>query len=160
MSFNTLQFEDLISRTLVMLEDQIPVSDSALFLLAGTAAQESGFGTYLRQLDMGPAIGVFQMEPATHDDIWDNFIQFRRDLQKVVTDATPHMSEYKAITMEFDLRYAIIMARIHYYRVPDPLPAWHDVDALAAYWKEHYNTHEGAGTVSEFVENYEKYVRT
>ena len=45
-------------------------SPAARALLLGTAAQESAMGRYIRQLRGGPALGIFQMEPATHDDIW------------------------------------------------------------------------------------------
>ena len=46
-------------------------SRAAENLILGTALQESNL-RYLRQLGDGPARGVYQMEPATHDDIWDN----------------------------------------------------------------------------------------
>ena len=42
-------------------------------LLLGTALQESRL-TYLHQLGGGPALGLFQMEPGTHDDIWTNYL--------------------------------------------------------------------------------------
>ena len=48
------------------------------------------------------------------------------------------------------------MARIHYLRVPEALPAADDVVGLAAYWKRYYNTELGAGTVEKFVESYQR----
>ena len=42
------------------------------------------------------------------------------------------------------------ICRLHYFRVKAPLPALYDVDGRAAYWKAHYNTPLGAGTVEEF----------
>jgi hypothetical protein len=63
--------------------------------------------------------------------------------------------------MEDDLRrnlaYAIVMARVHYLRVPSPLPDATDVPALAAYWKKHYNTHLGSGTVVKAIKKYERF---
>ena len=49
------------------------------------------------------------------------------------------------------------MIRLHYYRVPQPLP---DADLLqvAAYWKRHYNTTLGKGTINQFMRNYRTYV--
>ncbi|KAF0118141.1 MAG: hypothetical protein FD149_866 [Rhodospirillaceae bacterium] len=55
-------------------------SPAAEALLLGTAIQESRLGTYLRQTGGGPALGVYQMEPATHEDIWTNFLAYRPDL--------------------------------------------------------------------------------
>ena len=46
-------------------------SDSADLLSLCTAAIESDCGYYIKQLN-GPALGVWQMEPATHNDTWDN----------------------------------------------------------------------------------------
>ena len=56
-------------------------SVAAQELLLGTAVQESRI-TYLRQLGNGPALGLFQMEPATHNDIWDNFLEYKPELAK------------------------------------------------------------------------------
>ena len=61
-------------------------SQEAEDLLIGTAAQESHLGTYLRQLGDGPALGIFQMEPATHNDIHENFLRYKHDLRNRVDD--------------------------------------------------------------------------
>ncbi len=53
-------------------------------LVLGTALQESNL-RYLRQLNDGPARGVYQMEPATHDDIWENYLAFRAELSAHVS---------------------------------------------------------------------------
>lgn len=124
-------------------------------LLMGTAAQESHF-RYLSQLGLGPALGLFQMEPATHDDIWAHYIRYRpevadpvRRLAAPVGHGHPSSSE-----LSWNLRYAAAMARVHYRRVPAPLPDAGDVEGLAFYWKEFYNTAAGAGTPDEFITNW------
>lgn len=138
----------------------VPVSGSAINLLMGTAAQESRFGKYLRQLHDGPALGVYQMEPATHHDIWQNYIRYQGQLAERLS----HLGYFGPATTDFDeqlvfdLRYATIMARLHYRRVPEALPPRDDVPALASYWKEHYNTHLGKGHTSEFRENYARFL--
>lgn len=156
MAFDKNQIEDLTRRTLAHFSFD---SDSAVNLVLGTIAQESKFGTYLRQLGKGPALGICQMEPATLNDIWENYLKYKPDLVQKIKEVTgcsgPDLS-----ALEADLRYAIIMARIHYRRVKAPLPDSNDVGGLAAYWKEHYNTIKGAGSVEEFVKNYKKYVVT
>ncbi len=128
-------------------------------LVMGTAAQESHL-QYVKQLGDGPALGLFQMEPATHDDIWDNYLAHRDELRLSVQNAidlatrlTPH-----ATRLMWDLRYAAIMCRVHYRRVPDSLPDADDIEALARYWKDHYNTAQGAGTVDEYVSNYARWL--
>ena len=123
-------------------------SEAASNLLMGTAMQESGL-VYLRQLGGGPALGLFQMEPATHDDIWTNYIRYRELLQDNMLEMS--MSSGSLV---YDLQYAAAMCRIHYLRVSDPLPDADDVEGLARYWKQYYNTPEGKGTVEEFIHNY------
>ena len=59
-------------------------SRAAEDLVLGTALQESNLH-YLRQLNEGPARGVYQMEPATYDDIWENYLAFRAELSTRVS---------------------------------------------------------------------------
>lgn len=153
--FDCKQFRQYVVRP--ALEDIGLWSQEAEDLLVGTAAVESKLGTYLHQVGGGPAMGVFQMEPATHDDIWNNYLAYK-DWKWNLTKIT---NSYGAEDMIYNLRYAAAMARIHYRRVPEPLPNRHTfaskasyIVALGAYWKEHYNTHLGAGTVEKFVQAY------
>ena len=52
---------------------------SAEELVLGTAIVESGL-TYLKQHGDGPALGLWQVEPATHDELYTNFLNFRLEL--------------------------------------------------------------------------------
>ena len=56
---------------------------AAVHLLTGTALVESGL-VWLGQTGGGPALGLWQMEPATHDDCWRNFLAFRPALAATV----------------------------------------------------------------------------
>lgn len=84
----------------------------------GTAAQESRL-SYLHQIGGGPALGLWQMEPTTHDDIWVNWLAGKDQLQtylmhlcRVARDqALPHPP---ADTVLFNLRYGAAMCRVHY----------------------------------------------
>lgn len=143
--YNKRQFESLIRRVLAEVSPDL-VSDSAVNLLLGTAAQESKFGTYLTQVK-GPALGAFQMEYATYKWLQDKY-----------------GDEYKTIkfrafeALEYDLRLAIIMARLRYKVVPKAFPESDDLRGLANYWKDSFNTVMGAGTIEQFMDNYRLYV--
>ncbi|MGX9962205.1 hypothetical protein ACVFYP_02720 [Roseomonas sp. F4] len=135
--------------------DDPEATTAARQLLLGTALQESGL-KHLRQLanrdgTRGPAVGYFQMEPTTHDDIWVNFLDFRKALaaraRAVAGLASGHP---KAELMVENHIYAAVMARLRYRRAPGKLPAAGDVKAMGAYWKAHYNTPLGKGLASEF----------
>ncbi|MFT9424981.1 MAG: hypothetical protein ABF570_07600, partial [Acetobacter syzygii] len=68
------QFKALLVRPVLA---QIGLAGAAAVpLVTGTALVESGL-VWLRQNGGGPALGLWQMEPATHDDCWRNFLAFR-----------------------------------------------------------------------------------
>lgn len=127
-------------------------SPSARALLLGTALAESNL-TYIAQRNDGPAMGVYQMEPNTHDDIWDNFLYYHKDLgdrTKWLMASWPNKKGQDQLMT--NLNYATAMCRIHYYRVRDPLPAPEDINGLANYWKVHYNTLGGKGKPLHFAQ--------
>lgn len=127
-------------------------SVSALQLLMGTAAAESRLGHYLVQQG-GRALGIYQVEPATHLDLFKNFLEFRPALREKVRQllAPIFTEEEQLIT---NLAYATAMARLVYYRIPEPLPEPYDLEGCARYWKKYYNTHLGKGTEAHFIKNY------
>ncbi len=125
-------------------------SPAAVNLLMGTAVQESKL-TYLKQIG-GPALGIYQMEHETYLDIWRNYLEYKPQI-------IWHLEEEISEQMVYDLAYATIMARIHYWRRPEPLPDKDDVEGLAKYWKQWWNSPLGKGTVPQFVLNYNRYVK-
>jgi len=127
-------------------------SEAAENLLLGTAAQESQMGRYLRQIN-GPALGIYQCEPATHEDIFDNYLIYQGELLGAVTKLTV-LQQPRTEQLAWNLMYATAIARIHYLRVKEPLPKADDVVGLGCYWKNYYNTHLGKGTVEEYVKSY------
>ena len=130
-------------------------SPAAENLLVGTAIVESGL-RYVRQLGGGPALGFFQMEPATHDDIWVRYLSHREDLAEKASHYTG-ASVIDAQRLVWNTGYACAMARVHYWRRPEPLPHEDDIDGLAAYWKQHFNTRAGAGKAVKFASQYRKH---
>ena len=132
-------------------------SAAAENLLVGTALHESGGLRWLRQLGGGPAFGIYQIEPSTHDDIWRNYLRFRPRLNDRVARlaANEPTRPEQLIT---NLAYATAIARVHYLRVPAPLPDADDLGGLARYWKRHFNTPKGAGTVAGFIESYRRFI--
>lgn len=152
--FNQGQFREYVVRpTLHKLKMW---SQAAEDLLVGTAAAESRLGTYLHQV-RGPAKGVYQMEPATHADIWTNWLRYHPGtaevIRSLVAPADWDQPEYRPghWALVTNLTYATAMARLHYRRVKETLPATGDWHALAVYWKKHYNTEQGKGTIEHFM---------
>ena len=127
-------------------------------LVMGTAAQESHL-KYVRQFNDGPARGLFQMEVATHDDIWNNWLAYKRTVSEELKNAI-QFEGFRPIAdrMVWDLKYGAMMCRIHYRRKSSPLPEHGDLEGYAAYWKKHYNTVHGAGTEEEFIKHWKRYI--
>lgn len=119
-------------------------SESAQNLMLWIAIAESVFrgDMRLQQLNDGPAMGIWQMEPTTHDDIWATFIYGRFKLAGVMRELAIHKYTTMVIPaneVRYNLMYACAMARLKLWRVPEPLPDAWDIPEMARYWKEHYN---------------------
>ncbi len=156
MGINAAQLREYVIQP--ALEEIGLYSMAAEELVLGTAAHESKLGAYLHQVK-GPALGIFQMEPATYRDIWERWLPGQKELAQrlremtcgvagpdgIITDAPA------AATMIHDLRFAAAMCRVFYRRIKAPLPAAGDLVGQAAYWKRHYNTALGKGTPEQYA---------
>lgn len=154
--------------------------DGRLTMLA-YAAQESHMGAYIHQIN-GPALGLWQVEPATHDDVWryllrkDDPNETRIKRMEWIKYLIPTTSKYfyactKKYWLEeklynqyhdrliYDLRYCCAIARLKLYMIPKPLPAEDDIEGMAEYWKAYYNSSQGKGTEEQFIIKYNKYVK-
>lgn len=127
-------------------------SQAAENLVLGTAVHESGLKS-LHQMGGGPADGFFQIEPNTHDDLFKNTLPGIPDLkQKLLSMAAPWPSYEAQLTT--NLLYEAAVCRLLYYRAPSSLPAEDDIDGLADYWKQFYNTPQGAGDPAVWATEY------
>jgi hypothetical protein len=153
---NAGQFRELIVQS--TLRDLNKVSKDAEELIMFTCAAESNGGTYIKEVN-GPALGIFQMEPMTYNDIWDNYIKHKASLSLLLVsnfDVTFMPSEERMI---YDLRFATAMARIHYLRVKEPLPNANNVDAMWEYYKLHYNTLAGKAQKDHTINAYHEFIK-
>lgn len=147
--------EFIITPALSMLQKY---SDDAVELLLFTCAAESDGGTYIHQIK-GSALGLYQMEPATHQDIWINYIYCADSLSTIINLNFNINGKIDAGRMIYDLQYATVMARLHYSRFPEPLPSRNDVNAMFDYYKKYYNTAEGKATKAESIKKYKAFVK-
>ena len=162
-----MNYEQLLEHVIKPANNLLGVDSlAAQQLLIGTCAVESN-AEFIAQLGNGPARGIFQMEPATHKDIWDNYLKYRptyQDVARALLSAMESENFYNSNggdgawgminnqSLTSNLLYQAVMCRIHYLRVSAPLPPANDLSALAAYWKQYYNTHLGAGTEQKFID--------
>lgn len=137
-------------------------SPAALNLVLGTAAVESDMFHHGKQIN-GPALSPYGIEPVTYDDIAFRYLEQRLPLKGLVLQAcgyNPKDDLPSANALMINHWLATAVCRIKYYMTPDPLPYADDIEGLAKYWKKHYNTEGGKGTVEEFIKKYHRYVRS
>ncbi len=124
-------------------------SQDAFDLVMRTGMQESKF-KYLEQLGEGPALGFFQVEPATAEDIWVNYLMFKTSIRKNLALVAP-LGTWRNVTILSNIALQAALCRLKYRRDSDPIPE--SIETQAAYWKRVYNTPAGSGTVEEFIDN-------
>lgn len=124
--------------------------------LKRVALAESKFGTHENTFKQKGSSGIFQVEKDTaykevmrrldpKSDVGANFRRYNEKLKDSYGIDLTKMS-YE------DLEKPIIgaaFARAYFLKIDDPIPE--DLKGQAEYWKDHYNTIEGDGTVARFV---------
>ena len=123
-------------------------SEDAHDLIMATGQAESGYD-YLKQIK-GPAIGFWQMGPATLFDIWENYVTYRVKYKDSLIQLS--FNEGDAVnSLLTNLAVQAAFCRLHYRRVPAKLPKAGDLKGQAEYWKKYYNTEKGKGTIEHFI---------
>jgi len=119
-------------------------------LLISTCAVESALGTYIHQI-AGPALGIFQMDPETLVGLW---AWARVDARWMpafrAVGVLPELATPPNDAILYNLRLAVILARLYYYRDPQPFPSVSSETNLWSIYKRVWNTELGATTLSEF----------
>lgn len=132
----------------IILDLELPGDEFArIQLMAGIGNVETGYRTR-RQIG-GPALGYWQVEPRTHDDLWRNWLDARPALAEIARSCLPAQFDKQpnAEAMVVSDRYAACIGTLVFYRSPIALPLRGDARAQCAAWKQAYNTAAGAGAV-------------
>lgn len=120
--------------------------DAARLLLATAWAESEVKGaTKLVQIN-GPALGMYMIEPDTHDDVWHNWLDYRPEIaakvRKLIAPDPSRLDQLKT-----NSAYATAIARIIYRRDPEPLPS--TPAEAATYYKRVFNTPKGKAKIEE-----------
>ena len=127
-------------------------SDDALALVVRTGMAESGYRALQGYGKSNPAIGFWQIEPATMYDMMRNYITYRPQYRKVLEELG---MKFKGDDIEMsvisNMAVQAALCRLHYRRDKYSLPSWDDMEAQGRYWKKVYNTYKGKGTIKHFL---------
>ena len=128
-------------------------SDDALALIVRTGMAESGYRALRGYGGGNPAIGFWQVEPATLFDMMRNYISYRPKYRTILEGMGMQFDgDDVEMSVMSNLTVQAALCRLHYRRDKDPIPSWDDLEAQGKYWKRVYNTIKGRGTVKHFIE--------
>jgi RHS repeat-associated protein len=162
-AFNLLY--NVIRPTLNAIQDESGAKnfggENAEYMLLGTCIAETGNLDTRRQGNNGPALGLFQMEPFTYNDLWNTTLS--KPNRKPLKDAIlKHFNLPQTQSQPPDVQllvsndsYAAIMARVRYLPARDPFPSATDLNGQAQYWVTYYNR-GGSGTVANYLARWHK----
>ena len=127
-------------------------SDDALALVVRTGMAESGYRALRGYGKNNPAIGFWQIEPATMRDMIKNYLSYRKEYKDVLEDLGMKLKgDDVEISVMSNMAVQAALCRLHYRRDSKPIPSWDDLESQGKYWKRVYNTIKGRGTVKHFI---------
>lgn len=123
----------------------LPNDEAIVRLLLMICAHESRGFVCCKQLNGGPAIGLFQMEPNTFDFVQGYLTR---------TKKFPLISRSMIVErMLIDVEFAAAMARVYLWTEPTPLPDADDLQGLAEYASKFWNR-GGEGTPEKYFNDF------
>ena len=137
---------------------QVPAANPAAEeLVLGTAIVESRL-SFIQQLGSGPALGLWQIEPDTHRDVYDNFLEYRQGLyDQVLSLSAPGQTFEENLTS--NMQYVPLYAGSATTERLRPCLMRVTLRGQARYWKRYYNTPLGAGTEGKYIAEVEETLR-
>ena len=120
-------------------------------MIIETAITETGLGQ-IEDKTVGAGMGLTQFDDKPFQDIRDRSIKLR---PKILKELKIDISLVEWDDLRYNQFLALLFTRLHYWLKGDPIPA--TIEERANYWKLHYNTKFGKGTVEHYLEMNRKY---
>ena len=162
MSESLIQMKDLIEDCLNALGSKYAKPEAVELVLA-TGLVESHY-RFIKQIGSGIASSYWQIEGDTAKDCVDNYLSYRTAVAKKCAEVsltptslwlTGSKEEWEDV-LKYNMRCAIIMCRLKYWRDSRPLPK--TTKGMAQAWKQIYKTEGGAGSVEHFMKTVGKHI--
>ena len=124
-------------------------SQTAEKLLLGTAAQESGFNPLKTS---GDALGIYQITPDRHRNVWDQYLAFRPNLASKVRGLASQHQFLKAPDLELrtNMAYSTAIAWAIYLQSDVQFPEADDAEGLSLLWQQNFS-HAKTGHIETFA---------
>lgn len=135
-------------------------SQTAENLLLGTAARESGLGFHLKQANT-QALGIYQISPKMHRNIWDHFLATKSDLSSLVRGLASQREflSHPHHELATNLAYATAIAWLIYWRTGIDFKAIDskEIKSLGKVWQKNFHS-RCPGTVESFMHSYQELI--
>ena len=132
-------------------------SQAAENLLLGTAARESGLGFHLKMANT-QALGIYQVSPRMHRNIWDRYLAPKSDLSSLVRGLASQREflSHPHHELATNLAYATAIAWLVYWRQNPEISKIDcgDINGLGRLWQKHFHS-RCPGTIQSFVDSYQ-----
>ena len=134
--------------------------ETAKQMIIETAIAETGLGQ-IEDKTVGAGMGITQFDKLPFNDIRDRCVKSR---PKILKDLGVDISLVHWDDLRYNQFLALLFTRLLYWLasrkvdgkyVSIPIPA--TIEERAEYWKQHYNTPAGKGTVEHYLEMNRKY---
>jgi len=125
-------------------------SQSAENLILGIGLVETNW-SYIKQIGnvTGGGLGCLQMQKLTHDDLVGYICSHKERATAILKSC--NMEEWTSDALIYNLRYMVLMTRMFFYRMPEPLPAPNDAEGFCELHKSAYNSRLGKTDVSKSI---------
>ena len=121
-------------------------NDVAHLLLYETAKAETGLGS-IEDKTIGAGIGICQFDKFPFNDLKKRSLTFK---DKILKDLGVDITKVDWDDLRYNIFLSLLFARLLYWLKGEPIPK--TIEERASYWKLHYNTKLGKGTVEHYLE--------
>jgi len=154
-----MNYEQLKNHVVIPMLEKIPkgLTPESTLAVMMIIAHESRRGEYLVQIQ-GPALGLEQMEPLTHNDTWKHGDSIWRNalICGIITQEQFDKKIHPLATrLIYDLAYGVFMCRQRLFMKKGALPK--SIDEMSVYLNKHWNSAFGAANDDSYSYDYNKW---
>ena len=124
---------------------------TASLMIIETAVAETGLGE-IEDKTTSAGMGLTQFDAYPFEDIKKRSMRLR---PKILKDLKVDISLVEWDDLRYNDFLSLLFTRLHYWLKGDPIPE--TLEERAKYWKLHYNTVQGKGTVEHYLEMNRKF---
>ncbi|WP_026804675.1 hypothetical protein [Aliarcobacter lanthieri] len=125
--------------------------ETAVEMIIETAVAETGLGK-IEDKTVGAGMGLTQFDKLPFEDIKRRNMKLR---EKILKELGVDLQLVEWEHLRYNDFLALLFTRLFYLLKGDPIPK--TIEERAAYWKLHYNTKLGKGTIEHYLEMNRRY---